>query len=193
MFASYRLGLLTVACLVVGCGTWTHKKETHSQSSPPVQPSVPETSAHPDDNASFKYLAVIREIGRKDNAALFGILPRSGTLQITSVAGPSFLGGYRVGQLDQAAMDHLFTNVSVPMTQAERDNLVAEYGGAQLIYFEKYDGDLCLGPGTPKVTISISTSLGERKRLMTFEFIAIPQSNGDCQFHMISNETRSQG
>lgn len=146
--------------------------------------NVTDSSSTPSDRPSFKHFAVIREFAGNDTAALFGILPDQGTLKITSVKGPGFLGGYRVGELTQEAMDRLFLKSSVPMPKPEKDRLVSQYDGAEVIYFEKYHGKLCAGPDND-IQITVSGIIENLNISMTFELAAVPQPDADCKFRKL--------
>jgi len=178
--------LITLGLSACGSGTTSTSTQSNPQpeqrQDPPISlpPGKPDTS-----DLSFKYFAVIREFKGNDKAALFGILPSKGTLQIKSVSGPSFLGKARVGTFDKDAINHLFLNTSVHLSPAEKEELESQYMGAQAIYFEKYDGDLCAGPDE-EIKVSVVSLWGDLKINTAFTFSADPSLNGDCKFHELS-------
>ncbi|MGK5085893.1 hypothetical protein WDW37_21605 [Bdellovibrionota bacterium FG-1] len=140
--------------------------------------------------ADIQGFGVIREFGGNDNAAMFGLLSQNGTLQITDVSGPAFLGGYRVGELDQVAIDHLFLKSSKPMDQKEKLDLISKYNGAQVIYFEGYTGNLCRS-NEIEYDISASGNVNGAPFTATIQFIALPNSSGDCGYHKFITVTQS--
>ena len=174
----------------IGCGpsptdsARTQQKDQAGEQpkNPSNQPENPRPQTH---SPSFQYVSVIREFEGTDTASLFGILPDQGTSKIESVRGPAFLGPARVGKLDKEAMNYLFMKSSVPMLQTEREDLAAKYFGAQVIYFEGYNGHLCLGPDEIN-KIDVLSSLGDLKVTTTFEFSAVATSKGACKFHKLS-------
>lgn len=145
-------------------------------------------------DTGLKGFGVIREFGDTDTAAMFGLLPPSGTIQITSCSGPAFLvaNGCRVGQFNQVAMDHLFLKSANPMSQQERQDLVSQWSGAQVLYFEGYSGNLCTDSDI-EYDISVTGTVNDRPFTTTFQFIALPNTNGDCTFHIFGTLTQSQG
>jgi hypothetical protein len=130
--------------------------------------------------SGFQYFSVIREFGGNDTAALFGILPDHGTLQITEISGPSFLGTVHIGTFNQDAINHLFLKSSKPMSQQEKNGLIAKYNGAEAIYVEGYEAQLCTDS---EVKIKVSSSFGDLKPITTFDFTAEPTATDDCTFH----------
>ena len=184
------LSLIT-SCFLLSCAKG-------GGSTPPVNSSTPTKSTpRPDSegdtsgnstgtsasaSVDLKGFGIIREFGGTDTAAIFGLLSSGGALQITAVHGPAFLGGARSGQLDQAAMDHLFLRSVRPMSQEEKQNLVSRWSGAQVIYFEGYNGTLCANDEVQH-EVSVSGTSSGKSFTSTFRFIALPNSNGDCTYH----------
>jgi hypothetical protein len=135
---------------------------------------------------------IIREFGGSDTAALFGVLPSSGSIQITGCSGPSFLvqGGCRVGQLTPSTMDRLFLKSSKPMSHQEKQDLVYQWNGAQVLYFEAYNGTLCTNAEI-EYLVSISGTSNGQAFTTIFQFIALPNANGSCTFHSFGTITKS--
>jgi hypothetical protein len=192
-----------VTLALTGCGS-----STETSSGTPVQPknnsapvaTTPGTSLptpfrpsqeNCPDPRDFKFFSVIREYGGKDNAALFGILPTQGKLKITKVTElwADFLPGYGLETLNQETENRLFSKSSIPMSQQEKDSLLSKYNGAQIIYFEGYNGQLCSGD---EFKIFVSSSLGDFKFTTTFDVRAVPNSTGDCTFQVFAYWTQSQ-
>lgn len=142
------------------------------------------------EDVELKGFGVIREFGGVDTAAIFGLRPSSGSLVIKTVSGPRFLGAARVGTLDQTAMDHLFVKSSRPMDEQEKQSLVSQWNGAQVIYFEGYSGVFCSSNETQSEVTATGTVNG-KPFTTTFQFIALPNSNGDCDFHTFGTITRN--
>lgn len=138
----------------------------------------------------LKGFGVIREFGSTDNAALFGLLPESGSLQITGCGGPKFLVevGCRVGQLDEVSMSRIFQKSSKPMTQAESEMLLSQWKGAQVIYLEGYDGALCTNK---EYQVTANGDLDGQPFATTFRFVALPNSDGSCTYQTFSTTTRN--
>ncbi len=134
--------------------------------------------------ASLQGFGVIREFGHGDTAALFGILPSNGSLKITGISGPSFLSsvGYGVGQLNQGVISHLFLKSTNPMSQMEKQELVQKYNGTSVIYIEGYSGKLCTSEET-EYNINISGDIDGAPFTATLQFVALPNSSGDCEYH----------
>lgn len=134
--------------------------------------------------ANLQGFGIIREFGASDTAAMFGLLPISGTLKITSVAGPSFLSsvGYGVGQLNNGVISHLFLKSSNPMSQLEKQNLLSKYNGATIIYIEDYTGNLCTSEEI-EYSIVVTGTVDTAPFTATIQFIALPNSSGDCTYH----------
>jgi hypothetical protein len=130
----------------------------------------------------LKGFGVIREFDGTDTAAMFGLLPSAGLLQITGVTGPSFLGTARIGQLNQVAIDHLFLRSANPMDEEEKQNLINQYNGAEVIYFEGYAGNLCTTTDTEH-EVGVTGTIDGISFTATFQFIALPNSSGDCTYH----------
>jgi len=124
---------------------------------------------------------IIREFGGTDNAAMFGLLAPAGTnLQISNITGPA---GYKgTFTLDQTAMTNMFAQSSNPMSQQERSDIISQYNGAQVIYFEGYNATLCTY-NEIEYNIEVSGTLDGSPFSATFQFIALPSSNGDCGYH----------
>ena len=140
---------------------------------------------------NLKGFGVIREFGGSDNAALFGLLPPSGSIQITNCTAPQFLASVRcgVGTLNETVMSHLFLKSSNPMTQSERQNLLSQWNGSQVIYFEGYNGSLCTNDET-EYNVTVSGTSNGQAFTSTFQFIALPNSNGDCTYHKFGTITQ---
>lgn len=143
----------------------------------------------PANAANLQGFGVIREFSGTDTAAMFGLVADSSSIQIKGATGPSFLGGVRIGQLDKVAMDHLFIKSSKPMSQQERQDLVSKYDGAQVIYFEGYLGSLCSSNET-EFNIGVTGTISGVPFQSTFQFIALPNSLGDCTYHTFILQTQ---
>jgi hypothetical protein len=135
--------------------------------------------------ANIQGFSVIREFGGTDTAGMFGLLGDTASIRLTKVNGPSFLGGFRLGELNQEAIDHLFLKSSNPMSEQEKQGLLSKYRGAQVIYFEGYNGNLCNSEET-EYKISAAGTLNGAAFRATFQFIALPNATGDCKYHTFS-------
>ncbi len=146
------------------------------------------SAAHATDLQGF---GVIREFGGTDTAAMFGLLPASGSLQFTGCTGPAFLVpvGCRVGDLNQVAMDHLFLKSSKPMSQQEKQDLLSKWNGAKVLYFEGYNGSLCTNDEI-EYHVSVSGTSSGKPFTTTFQFIALPNAAGDCTYHIFGTITQ---
>ena len=133
--------------------------------------------------ANLQGFGIIREFGGVDTAAMFGLLAGSGSVQINSVTGPQFLGGVRIGQLDKVSLDHLFLKSAQPMSDQEKQDIISKYNGAQVIYFEAYQGALCLKDET-EFNIGVVGTIDGRAFSATFQFIALPNVTEDCTYHV---------
>ncbi|MBL7544762.1 MAG: hypothetical protein JNL11_13175 [Bdellovibrionaceae bacterium] len=147
------------------------------------------SAAHADEK--LKGFGVIREFGGSDTAAVFGLLPTNGSIQITGCSGPEFLVhvGCRVGQLNETVMNHLFLKSSKPMEQSEKQNIVSQWNGAQIIYLEGYNGNLCSSDEI-EYNVTVSGTIDAQPFTSTFQFIALPNSNGNCTYHKFGTITR---
>ncbi|MCM2323016.1 MAG: hypothetical protein NDJ90_07115 [Oligoflexia bacterium] len=192
-----------VALTLAGCGSSpisdkdsSKQAQNGSPAAPATQPTTTPPSVPSDDTGArspdLEGFGVIREFGGNDTAAMFGLLPASGTLKITSCTGPNFLVevGCRVGQLDGAAMDRLFLKSSKPMAQSEKQSLLSQWSGAQVIYLEGYNGALCT-VAEIEYNITVSGTANGHSFTSTFQFIALPNSNGDCTYHKFGTITRT--
>lgn len=142
-------------------------------------------------DSSLKGFGVIREFGASDNAALFGLLPANGSVEITNCVAPQFLSsvGCAVGTLNESTASHLFKKSSNPMTQSEKTKLLSQWNGARLIYFEGYSGSLCTDEET-EYNITVSGTLNGTPFKSTFQFIALPSSNGNCTYQKFGTITQ---
>lgn len=140
---------------------------------------------------SLKGFGIIREFSGSDTAAIFGLLPANRSVKITGCAAPQFLVnvGCHVGQLNETVMSHLFLQSSKPMEQEEKQKIVAQWNGAQVIYFEGYNGNLC-STDEIEYNIMVSGTIDAKPFTSTFQFIALPNSNGDCTYHKFGTITR---
>jgi hypothetical protein len=164
-------------------------KATLLYRSAPALESNATTNENRDGELDFDHFAVIREFtGPSDNAALFGVLSNQEGLEITSITGPRFLGGARVGTLDASSMSRLFRRTSVPMSDAEKQALVERYQGAKVIYFEDYNGKLCAGP-YQIYSVVADGKIGDQITSSNFTFAAVPTQNGNCRFATLSTTT----
>lgn len=160
-----------------------------SDDSNPEQPT-PEPSPKEDkDGTEFQSLGIIREFGGTDNAAMFGVYSKSGKLEINKVEGPAFLKTYRVGELNQTSIGKLFLNTSKPLSTEERQNLISEFNGATVIYTEGYYGNLC---SNDEIIYEIKTTgrINETNIEVVFHFEALPNPNGNCDFHVYGTITK---
>ncbi len=135
-------------------------------------------------DSDLKGFGVIREFGGSDSAALFGLLPAAGSIEITGCMAPQFLAsaGCAVGELNETVMSHIFLKSSNPMTQSERANLLSQWNGSRVIYFEGYTGNLCTNEET-EYDITVSGTSNGKPFKSTFQFIALPNASGDCTYH----------
>ena len=156
-----------------------------NNSNPPNPDLPPKTK----DSTSFKKIGVIREFGGTDNAALFGLLPDSGKLQINKVVGPGFLKVYKVGELNPITLEKLFLNTSKPLNSNEKQDLLSGFNGAMVIYAEGYEGNLC-NQDEVQYEIKATGQIDKIDLEITFQFVASPNSNGNCIFHMFGIVTR---
>jgi hypothetical protein len=138
------------------------------------------------DDLTFKQFTVIREFGGADNAAIFGVLPSELGMKITDVTGPAFLGNAYLAMLNENNLNGFFAHSSTPMSAAEKQQLLSDYAGAYVIYFENYSGRLCSGD---QYQIEMTGKIGGVTAVTRFDFIASPQSAGDCKFITLSEIT----
>ncbi len=191
-----KIVLALTICTMLSCSKNTSETSGTPPNNPPPVSNNP--APKPDPNAQtpasadveLKGFGVVREFGGADTAAIFGLRPSSGSLVIKSVNGPRFLGTARVGTLDQTAIDHLFLKSSIPMSQQEKQSLVAQWSGAQVIYFEGYSGAFCSSNETQS-EVTASGALNGKPFVTTFQFIALPSSTGDCTYHTFGIITRN--
>ena len=128
---------------------------------------------------NLKALIVIREFGETDNAALFIALPSDNqTLTFEEVSGPQFLGNAYVGILDDKFLSKVFTKSAVPMSDAERHQLISVYKSAGVIYFESYRGSLCTDE---EQDISAKGAIRGDKLSVDFKFAAKSQQGKSCE------------
>jgi hypothetical protein len=179
--------VLTVSGLS-GCGSGSPSTSASPQEqAPPDKQSTPTFLSQSQSNRpDFQYFSVIREFGDDDTAALFGLLPNKQGMKITGITGPLFLGHALVKVLHQETLGDLFSHSSLPMTQPEKKQLLSRYSGAQIIYFEKYQGQLCTDQD---LSLTVTSTLGEWSPTLTFKFSAIANPNDDCRFHSLGLET----
>ncbi len=190
-------------CLILftlfGCGpNETGSSDGHRTPAPPQKPSeesnpkqpAPEPSPKKDkEGIEFQSVGVIREFGGTDNAALFGVYSKSGKLEISKVVGPAFLKSYRVGELNQTSISKLFLNSSKPLSTDERQNLISEFNGATVIYTEGYSGNLCSNDEIG-YEITATGRIDETNLEVIFQFEALPNPNGNCDFHVFGTITK---
>ncbi len=113
---------------------------------------------------------------------MFGVFSKIGKLQIDKVVGPAFLGPYWVGELKQFILSKLFLNTSIPLSEDERQKLISEFNGATVIYTEGYLGNLCSHDEINN-EIKATGRINETDIEVIFRFEALPNSNGNCDFH----------
>lgn len=175
---------MSAALALAGCGSSSSLdvvQSTHTQSGSSPTADSGSTSNPSTDDLKLQGFGVIREFGESDTAALFGLLANIGKIQITEVRAPSFLGGYRSGELNQAALDHLFQKTTNSMSLQERQELIAKYQGAEVIYFESYKEALCRADET-EFHIIFSGNVNGRPFKATYHFVALPNPSGDCKY-----------
>ena len=151
-------------------------------------PSDENVSVQP-ENISFEKFGIIREFGEVDKASLFGLLPNSGKLEITNVAGPEFIETYAVGELNSSTINKIFLKSSKPPSADEKEKLLSDFNGATIIYAEEYDGQLCTHDEI-EYKIIATGKIENTDIEITFQFKAIPNSNGNCAFHTFSILTK---
>ncbi|MGZ6424462.1 MAG: hypothetical protein ACXWRZ_02900 [Bdellovibrio sp.] len=190
-FVKNALIFCFAALIFVGCNS--NKTGSNDGLGSPVPSQKPskennsqKTTAPPSkdkEEIEFKKVGVIREFGGVDNAALFGVLSKCGKFQISKVEGPAFLKSYSVGELNQTSISKLFLNTSKPLSIEERQNLISEFNGATVIYTENYSGNLC---SDEEISYEIKASgrLNEANVEVIFQFQALPNSTGNCKFHV---------
>ncbi len=76
------------------------------------------------------------------------------------------------------------------MAQDERQSLVSTWNGAQVIYFEGYNGAFCTNNEIEN-QVTASGTLNGKPFTTTFQFIALPNANGDCTYHTFAVITRN--
>jgi hypothetical protein len=183
--------ILSVGSLIVllGCGSSTKETHTSTESGATPGPALPSPSpAAAGEAPHFEYFSVIREFGGSDTAALFGLLPNQPGMKITGITGPEFLAGHaKVKILNSDTLKELFVASSLPMPNEEKEPLLSKYGGAQVIYFEKYEGRLCTDDN---LSLAVSSTLGEWTPTLTFRFSAVADPTGNCKFHLLGLETK---
>ena len=135
------------------------------------------------DSIDFEKIGIIREFGGTDNAALFGVRSNSGIFNITKIVGPGFLKTYGVGTLNQSTLAKLFSKSSKPLSQTEKTELLTNFNGGTIIYTEGYQGNLCTNDET-KYEVVATGSVNAVNVEVTFQFVAQPNPNGNCTFHI---------
>lgn len=155
------------------------------QQQPPKDLPTPNSGSRSpnQEEIAFQNFGIIREFGGTDHAALFGLLPKSGNLQINKVVAPAFIQSVGVGKLSQTSIEKFFTKTAKPISQAEKQDLLSKFDGATVIYAEGYNGNLC---NTDEITNKITATgfLDQTSVAITFQFEALPSANGDCEFHI---------
>jgi hypothetical protein len=193
---------LTFCCIffftLVGCNS-NKSSSNDSPGSPTPPPETPndnkpqqpttEPASKDKEGLEFQSLGIVREFGGTDNAAMFGVQSKSGKLQINKVEGPAFIKTYRVGELNQTSISKLFLNTSKPLSTDERQNLISEFNGATVIYTEGYSGNLC---SNDEIIYDIKTTgrIDETNIEVIFHFEALPNPNGNCDFHVFGTITK---
>lgn len=188
-------GLFSLA--LVACNPNKNNSSGNSGAPPPnqeaphknPQDSKTDNQSKSKEEIDFQKFGIIREFGGTDNAALFGVYSKAGKFQITQVIGPTFLKTGRVGELNQASLDQLFINTTKPLSVREREDLISEFNGASFFYTESYSGNLC---NIDEITYEIKATgrLNDLNIEVTFQFEALPNANGNCQFHVFGIITK---
>lgn len=135
------------------------------------------------NSLDFEKVGVIREFGGTDNAALFALRSKSGTFNITKIAGPGFLETYAVGILNASTIDKIFSKSAKPRSQAEKTELLTNFNGSTVIYTEGYKGNLCTDSET-KYELVATGNVNSVNAEVTFQFEAQPNPNGNCKFQI---------
>ena len=187
-----RVAIVTVGWLgaLGGCGSSTketHTSTTESGAAPSPALSNPSPAAAGEE-PHFEYFSVIREFGGNDTAALFGLLPSQPGMKITGITGPEFLAGHvKIKIFNSDTLKDLFVASLRPMPNEEKARLLAKYDGAQVIYFEKYEGQLCRDDD---LNLTVASTLGDWAPTLTFRFNAVADPAGNCEFHLLGLETK---
>jgi len=178
-----------MAFSLASCGSSSeseHDTSVHTGNGQPNMAPILALTGPSSPIPTIKGLAVIREFGGSNTAALFVLLPSPGphqeSLEITEITRPDFLDKPKAGQLDQESINVLFLNSAIAMPQQEKDGLLSDYKGAGIVYFENYDGRLCTGQ---EFTITVASTFGDRKLKTSFVFTAETDQHspsGDCKF-----------
>jgi hypothetical protein len=183
---------LTLLFTTVGCNS-SHSTSTGNDPKTPDQPEDPTGGpggGKPRTSIEFESLGIIREFGGIDTAALFAVRSKSGPFKVTKVMGPRFIKTYMVGLLDPARAERLFTKGSKPLSQAERAELLSKFSDSTVIYAEGYEGSLCTDEELKYQVIATGT-VDTTEVEVAFQFEALPNSQGNCQFHIFGIQVRS--
>ena len=198
---SFVKKFLTFYCILffmlASCSSNNGNSNAGNDPHPPPQKTSSDNSEQPvatppknTEEIEFQKLGIIREFGGTDNAAMFGLLPKSGKLKIDKIEGPVFLKTYAIGELNQTTINKIFLNSSKPLNTEERQNLISEFNGAIVIYTEGYSGNLCSNDEIT-FTIKVTGRLDNTDIEVTFQFEAISNPDGNCKFHMFGIITKS--
>ena len=143
-------------------------------------------------SASVDSFGVIREFGDGDRAALFGWIPQSENVEITGCTAPQFAAevGCQIGRLNEAVMDHLFLESARPLSSQEKQELLSQWAGAFMLYFEGYQGNFCRNDEM-EIDVSVTGRIDGKPVTWTFQFIALPNAVGNCSFLRFGTIVRS--
>lgn len=133
----------------------------------------------------WRFKTIIREFdsfnGKPDRAALFIIATEPGHLDNMVITGSDLGSSYRAvyGDLEKLIESPagLFKQSAFPMNDTERQNLLAEYKGATVVYLEQYQNALC--DGSSKSYHIKGDVLGTPAKV-DISFQAFAQEASDC-------------
>ena len=181
--------MLAGLLLLAGCGSGNESTSPAAQAPAPNADKQTKTVT-PDalqERPTFKFFSVIREFGGVDTGALFVLLPNEPGMKITGISGPKFLGRPRVDVLNHSTVGGIFNTSSFSMSIQNREQLLNKFSGANIIYFERYQGQLCTDK---EFEINVTGTLGQWSPTLTFKFSAVAKTNDECSFHTLGLETK---